>query len=456
MFGDVVESLLRNVIERDLDIRRQGRVRVNHQVNRHTGATGDGLGELAQQLAQIHLDQRRRAQLQQQRAHLGQRAARQLAQFVQTARGLVRVALPQPRQHFRNNTGRKQCLSHGIMQIARNAAALRGDRSALHLGAQPRVLNRQRSLVAHGISQLDLLCGETARFAVIEHEAAVGFVLDHQRHSQHRLIDPVNRVIIGRGRFRLAASRRRGEAHGIGGGDDLRQRCRALPAHAQGMAQRVGGHCVQQPKAGLHQQRAAALAAATNRAGIGLQQTARLGRDVVEDGFQRLVGVEYGEDVAQAVGDLAAALDLTRALLDAVLQHLLGLLAAADVRDRPHDQEGIADRHIAQPGFNREFAAILAPPSQIQPRPHGAGMRVQVERAAVATVIVTKAFRDQHFNGLVAQLLQGIAKHLAQFGVGVEDAPHRVHHNNGDGRRRQEQREEVLVLGLAQRGQRTD
>ncbi len=103
----VVERLLRNVIEGNLDVRRQIRVAFDFQPDRHPRPPVDGLGELAQQFGQLHFDQRGGAQLQQQRPHFGQRAARQLPQFLDATLGLARVALPEPRQHFRNDTGRE-------------------------------------------------------------------------------------------------------------------------------------------------------------------------------------------------------------------------------------------------------------------------------------------------------------------------------------------------------------
>ena len=120
---------------------------------------------LAQEFAQLHFDQRGRAQLQQQGAHFGECATRELAQFGEAFFAFAAVAVQQAWKHFCNQGSREQCLCHGIMQVASDAAAFLGHGRALDLRAQARVFDGERRLIADGGGKLDLLGGEFARFS---------------------------------------------------------------------------------------------------------------------------------------------------------------------------------------------------------------------------------------------------------------------------------------------------
>ena len=110
----------------DFDFDGHGAAAGDGQVDRHARAPRDRLGELFQERFYLGFDKGVRAQLEQQCAHLRQGAARELAHFLQAPAALADVALPEPRQHLRDQAGRKERLADGIVQVARQAVPFDG------------------------------------------------------------------------------------------------------------------------------------------------------------------------------------------------------------------------------------------------------------------------------------------------------------------------------------------
>ena len=109
MFDDVVQRLLGDPVEGYVNIFRQiGHwVALQRHCDRDAAAAGDRLGQLPQQVAEVRLYQRGRPQLQEQSAHLGQRAAGELAQLAQELPAFSRVVLPEPGAARRQSSWRK-------------------------------------------------------------------------------------------------------------------------------------------------------------------------------------------------------------------------------------------------------------------------------------------------------------------------------------------------------------
>ncbi len=222
------------------------------------------------------------------------------------------------------------------MQVARDAAAFRRHRRPFHLRPQPRVFDGERGLVAHHVRQFQCFRRETARFDVIEDQAAIGFVLDGQRDREHGLIIGVDGVERRFGFDVADAAGRNIDLVGVGLDGRLRR-------HVGGARVRARIH---QPIARLDGEMPGLVLGTTDGAGVGVEQTASLRRDVIEDFLQREVGVKHRHNVAQPVRHLAAAFDLARPFFHAPLQRLLGLFVPRQVHHRPHHQQFIADRII--------------------------------------------------------------------------------------------------------------
>ena len=137
-----------------------------------------------------------------------------------------------------------------------------------------------------------------------------------------------------------------------------------------------------------------------------------MGGDVIEDFLDGLVGVENGEDVAQAVGDLAAAFEFMGALFDAAFEQLFGLFASGDVGDGTDDEHALVGGQEAEAGLKREFVAVLAAAGQVDACAHGPDVRVGDVASAVLDVVLAETVWDQRFDGAVAQLIEGVAEHI--------------------------------------------
>ncbi len=133
-------------------------------LHRDAGPAGDGLAQLLEQIGQIRLGQRRRAQLQEQGAHLGQGAPGELAQLLQPRGALLRVARVDARQHLRDEAHREERLADGVVQVAGQALALLVGGQVGGLLVQPGVLDGHGQLVGDGAGREHVLFVEGAGF----------------------------------------------------------------------------------------------------------------------------------------------------------------------------------------------------------------------------------------------------------------------------------------------------
>ena len=138
---------------------------------------GERVAEALEQRVERRRLERRRAELEQERAHLREGGAHQPAQALEVLRALLRVALPHGRQRLGDEGGAVDALRHGVVQVA-------GERLALLLGRLPRLLAVQAvdlddggERLADGLGQLPLLGGE---------RAAVGAPGDDERAGRAR------------------------------------------------------------------------------------------------------------------------------------------------------------------------------------------------------------------------------------------------------------------------------
>ena len=106
--------------------------------------------------------ERRRPELEEQRAHLGQRGADEPAQALKVVRALRRVARPHGRQRLGDQGGAVDALRHGVVQVARQRLALLGGRLLRRLAVQAVDLDDGGERLAGGRGQLLLLGGERA------------------------------------------------------------------------------------------------------------------------------------------------------------------------------------------------------------------------------------------------------------------------------------------------------
>ncbi len=95
---------------------------------------------LAERVRQPSVGQRGRPQLDQQRAHLGQRSAREIADLLQARARLGLVDLPQLWQDLRQQAHAEQRLRDRVVQLARQPAALLKHRELLPALGQQQVL----------------------------------------------------------------------------------------------------------------------------------------------------------------------------------------------------------------------------------------------------------------------------------------------------------------------------
>ena len=122
--GDVGQGLLGDSRQRVGD--GIGQADRGRRVERHgdAGAPLEGGGVVAQRVPEVGLALVHRAQLDQQRAHFGQRAARQLADLREVAARRVLVGLPERGHDLRQQVHAHQRLRHGVVQLARQTATL--------------------------------------------------------------------------------------------------------------------------------------------------------------------------------------------------------------------------------------------------------------------------------------------------------------------------------------------
>ena len=115
MLDYIVQRFLGDAVEGNLHIRRQLSLPLYLDINRDAFAAAGGFPKLAQQVFQARFQQGCRAQLQQQRAHLGQRAPAQAAQLLQQTPPFRRIFLPGIGQGFCHQAGGEERLGDGVV-----------------------------------------------------------------------------------------------------------------------------------------------------------------------------------------------------------------------------------------------------------------------------------------------------------------------------------------------------
>ena len=186
MFGDIVERFLANPVERHLEFCGENVFSGDGHADRNVRPAREGVGQLAQQIAQAAVGQDRRPQFGQQFAHLGQGAARQPAQVFQRQPRLDRVALPQTRQDFGDQTCGEERLVDGIVKVLCQALAFlqRGERPGTFV--QLGIDHGDRDLVGHRQGQGGVVGSEAVPPGMRDAQAADEPALDGQGHPHPR------------------------------------------------------------------------------------------------------------------------------------------------------------------------------------------------------------------------------------------------------------------------------
>ena len=169
MLVDVVERLLGDTVEGELDLRREALLALDRHVDRKVRAPAKHLTQLTQKVAQLGLNDGRRAQLEQQGAHLRQSAAGEGAHILESLHASLGVFGPEAGQHLGNEARREEGLGDGVVQLASQALALLEGGALLSLLVEPGVLHGHRCLVGDGAHEADLVshCRNPARRAAV-------------------------------------------------------------------------------------------------------------------------------------------------------------------------------------------------------------------------------------------------------------------------------------------------
>ena len=136
VLDDVVERLLRDPVEDLLDGQREPLIERALDHDRQPDPALERGGVRPQRAGEPVLLEVAGTQLEDQRAHLGERLALEVAQLAELASGGVRVAVEQQLDRARHERHREQRLGHRVVQLAGEVGPLLAGRQLAGLAAQ--------------------------------------------------------------------------------------------------------------------------------------------------------------------------------------------------------------------------------------------------------------------------------------------------------------------------------
>ena len=130
----------------------------------------------------------------------------------------------------------------------------------------------------------------------------------------------------------------------------------------------------------------------------------------------------------------------------ALAQGLFDALAVGHVPNRRRDQYVARFLHRAEADFDRERAAILAPPEQFEAYAHRTWVGRIVIGIPVLRMFLAEIFWNQNLDGLVEQFFSGVAKHFLRLRIDQQHPPAAIHNDHGVGRCFQQAAKFVILV----------
>ena len=150
-------------------------------------AAHGSFSQLHKQRLNAGFNERGRAQFQQERAHLGQRAARQLAQLFEAEQRVFLVLLKLGRQHICEQAGGPERLADLIMQVTRQALAFFDGGQLLRLCIGASGLNRACGLVSKNLQAFGVRHIQEAHGGAVQVDEPDYLLLNSDRHAKIRV-----------------------------------------------------------------------------------------------------------------------------------------------------------------------------------------------------------------------------------------------------------------------------
>ncbi len=194
MFDDVVQAFLNDAERCIFNRRREAAGGACHlQLDDRAVATMQRAQVLFQRRDEPLFLKRHGAELEDQRAHLGQCARRQLVSPLEPFARFGRIPIKQAQRRFGEQRDAEQALGDRIVQVPRKPITLLDHGVFTRLFVQPRVFDRRRGLIGEERRELGVALGEAARPLTRLHR----YRQDRARIAQNQALLVAARVVLG-------------------------------------------------------------------------------------------------------------------------------------------------------------------------------------------------------------------------------------------------------------------